>query len=177
MGSVVLVSEGREQIHTRIRLAEHQGLDVIAGDFEANGFFESNGIGLMRSLLKHGGESKEFAGPGLIDYDFLMIFIDGGDAHLARDGDIRQTNISGFVYPLTRRIGLDVDLSGKDGNFLVVEEGEEGNGLEEFGFAAHGVLRWIGVFESVNADFMGAGWRRGKSISYPNWQPILGLAT
>jgi len=151
---MVLVSECGEQIHSRIRLTNHQCLNVITGNFEADGFFEGSRIRLMRSLLKHGGETEEFAGPGLIDDDLLVIFVDGGDADLARYGDVSQANISGFVDALPGDIGLEINLRGKDGDFVVVEKGEEGNGFEEFWFAAHGVLRCRGMVGSLSADFI-----------------------
>jgi hypothetical protein len=151
---MILVSKGCEQIHPRIRLTQHEGLNVIAGDFETNGVFDCGGVGLMRSLLEHRGETEEFAWPGFIDHNFLMIFVDGRDASPAGNGDIRETHISGFVNALSGCVGLNVDLSGKDGDFVIVEEGEEGHGLEHFWFAAHGVLRCEEEMGSLNADFI-----------------------
>jgi hypothetical protein len=138
---MVLVSEGGEQVHSGIRFTPHEGLDVIAGDFETDRVFDRGSVGLMRSLLEHRGETEEFAWPGFVDHNLLVIFVDGGDASLARDGDIRETHIPGFVDALSGCVGLDVNLSGKDSDFVIIEEGEEGHGLEDFRFAAHGVLR------------------------------------
>ena len=56
---------------------------VVAGDFEADGVFDCCGVGLMRSLLEHGGETEEFAWAGFIDHNLLIIFVDRRDTSLA----------------------------------------------------------------------------------------------
>ena len=55
------------------------------------------------SLLEHGGEAEEFAVGGFVDHDFLVILIDGGDAHLAGNHDVGlAAGVAHFVDALAR---------------------------------------------------------------------------
>jgi len=72
---VKLAAEHGEHVHAGVGLALKQHLNVVAIDLEASGVFERDRVGLVRRLLKHRSESKEFSGRGLIHNDFLLILI------------------------------------------------------------------------------------------------------
>jgi hypothetical protein len=44
-----------------VGLAFDQYVDIVAIHFDALGFFEGDGVGLMRGLLQHGREAEELA--------------------------------------------------------------------------------------------------------------------
>jgi len=92
----------------------------------------------MGSLLEHGGEAEEFAVGGLVDDDFLMILIDGGDAHLAGNHHVGlASGVPYFVDALAGRECFQLDLSGQDGGFIFVEQREEWDVFEHFRIAGH----------------------------------------
>ena len=94
--------------------------------------------GVMRGLLEHGGEAEEFAGHGFGDQHFLLIFVDGGDADLARDQDVgAAAGVAAFVDALARGEMLDVHLGGEHRQLVVVEQSEQGNIFQELGVARH----------------------------------------
>ena len=84
LGGVELVPEDGQHVHTRHRLALEQGGDVVPTYLQADGVFEGESVGLVRCLLQHGGEAKKIAVAGLIDEDFLMVFVHRGHAHRPR---------------------------------------------------------------------------------------------
>ena len=45
------------------------------------GFLQGDGVGLVRSLIEHGGEAEELTRRRLVDDDFLSVFIDRGYAN------------------------------------------------------------------------------------------------
>ena len=49
-----------------VRFLLDHAIQVVAVDFDTGGFFDGGGFGLMGSLLEHGSEAEEFAGPGLL---------------------------------------------------------------------------------------------------------------
>jgi len=71
-----LTAEDGEHVHSGVGLFLQQHHNVVAIDFKAFGFFEGDGVGLMRSLLEHGGKAEEFAVGRLVDDYFLMVFVD-----------------------------------------------------------------------------------------------------
>ena len=78
-----LAAEHGEHVHAGVRLALQQHRDVVAVDLDAGGFFERERVGLVRRLLEHRREAEKLAVRRLIDDDFLMVLVDGGDPDLA----------------------------------------------------------------------------------------------
>ena len=83
MRGVILVAQRREQIHAGHGLALEQRGNVIARDLEAGGVFDGGCAGLMRGLFEHGCETEELAMRRFIHDHFLLVFVHGGDPHLA----------------------------------------------------------------------------------------------
>ena len=77
-----------KHFHARQGLALQENGDVLTVHFDTDGLVDGNGVGLVRSLLEHGGEAEELAVSGLIDHDLLMLLIDGGDANAAGNHDV-----------------------------------------------------------------------------------------
>ena len=113
-----------------MRFALQQSGNIVAVHFQANSLFSRNGVGLMRSLLEHGGEAEKLALRRLVDHDFLMVLVDGRDPHRAGDQDVRSSaRIADLPDALARREGLDFDLCGQHRGLVVVEQGKQGNAL------------------------------------------------
>ncbi len=111
-------------IHAGVRLSLEQNRDVVAVDFEANGLFQSDGVGLMGRLIQHRRESEKFAVRRFIDHHFLLILVDGGDPHLAGNHHVGlAAGVAHLVDALARRKCLQFDLSRQDGSLIVVEQG------------------------------------------------------
>src|SRR5437868_9259074 len=92
----------------------------------------------MRSLLQHGGKTKELAATGLINYDLLLIFVDGSDAHGALDYDVRATGcIADLVNALALGKILQLDLGGQDGKFIVIHASKNRDLFQHFGITVH----------------------------------------
>ena len=68
-----------QHIHARHWFAVQQDSNVVAADFNARGLFHSQGAGLVRCLLQHGGKAEKFAVTGLIDHHFLVIVVNDAD--------------------------------------------------------------------------------------------------
>ena len=121
----------------------------MAVDFDANRFFESDRRRLMSGLLQHGGEAEELSMRGLIDHDFLVVLVDGGHPHHARDHDVGPpTRIAQLIDSLPGGELLDFDLAGQDGGFFIVEQSEERNVSQDFWIASH----WIFLRQIVARD-------------------------
>src|SRR5262245_52995733 len=111
-----------------MRLFLEQDHDVMTVHFETLCMFERHGVGLVRSLLKNGSEAEKFAMRGLIHDDFLMVFIDSGHANSSGNHYVSMTfGIADLVDAFTRRECFELDLTGKDGGFVVIEQSEERN--------------------------------------------------
>jgi hypothetical protein len=135
---VELAAEDGEHVHSGVRLLLEQSHNVIAVNFNADGFLSGDGVGLMRSLFEHGCETEKFSVLGLIDYNFLMIFVNDGDLYVARDHDVSvSAGIANFVDALARGEFSKLDLRGEDGALVIVEESEERDGFQVIGVAGH----------------------------------------
>jgi hypothetical protein len=68
-----------------------------------------------------------------------VIVVHGGYANFAGDHDVGVAfGVADLVDALARGELLDFYLAGEDGEFVVVEEGEEWDGAKRFWTAAHG---------------------------------------
>ena len=86
----------------------------------------ANGAGLVGSLLQHGGEAEKLAVAGLIDDDFLVVLVDGGDLHAAGHHDVGVlAGIADLVDALAGGELFQLDLGGQNRNFVIVEQGKE----------------------------------------------------
>ena len=82
----------------------------------------------MLGAVEHGCESKELALRRLIDDDFLIVLVDGCDAHFAGNKDVTATAfISDFVNSLTRGKLFHLHLAGQHRGFIIVQQGKKGN--------------------------------------------------
>ena len=98
----------------------------MAIDFKAFGFFEGDGVGLMRSLLEHGGKAEKFAVGRFVDDDFLVVFVNSRDADAAGDHDVGMSlGVSNLVDAFARREFFQLDLAGKDRCLVVIEKREQ----------------------------------------------------
>ena len=119
--------------------AGEQSGDVVAADFEAGGFFDGDGGGLVRRFAHHGSEAEEVAVGGLVDGDFLLVLVGGENADAAVHDDVSVAGgIAGFEDALARGEVADFDLSGENGGLVVVEQFKQGNVAEFFRVAGHG---------------------------------------
>ncbi len=87
----------------------------------------------MGGLVEHGGEAKKLALRRLVDHDFLMVLIHGGDPHGAGDQNVSSSaRIADLPDALARSKGLDFDLPGQNRSLFVVQQGKQGNTLSIF---------------------------------------------
>jgi alditol oxidase len=136
---VELAGDDGEHVEAGEGLGLDEDGDVVAVDFEADGFFIGGGCGFVGSLLEHGGESEEVAVVGLVDEDFLLVFVDGGDADGTAEEDVGAVaGVAELVDALAGGEGAELDLGGEDAELVVVEEGEERDVAEFVGVAGHG---------------------------------------
>ena len=92
----------------------------------------------MRGLLQHGREAEELSMRGLIDYDFLVILVDGRHPNHARDHDVGlSARIAHLIDSLPGSELPDFDLAGQYGGFFVVEQSEQRNVSQDFWIARH----------------------------------------
>ena len=99
-------------------------------------------VGLVRRLLQHRGEAEKLAVARLVDHDFLVIFIDGGDLDRARNHDVGlPARVADLVDPLARGESLQFDLRGQHRRLVVVEQREQRNMFQFLSVASHGPPR------------------------------------
>jgi hypothetical protein len=103
LGGVKLAAEDGEHVHAGVRFFLEKDHDVIAVDFEAFGFLQCYGIGLVRRLFEHGSEPEKFSMLRLVDDDLLMVFVHGCDADFAANHDVSVAiGVADFVDALAR---------------------------------------------------------------------------
>ena len=56
-----LASQDAKHFHAGQGLALQENGDVLAVHFDADGLVDGDGVGLVRSLLEHGGEAEKLA--------------------------------------------------------------------------------------------------------------------
>jgi hypothetical protein len=135
---VKLAGQDGHHVHAGEGFFLDEDLDVVAVDLEEGGLVEGHGAGVVGGAFEHGGEAEELAVGGLGDEDLLLVFVDDGDVDGAGDEDIGGVSgVSGLVDALAGGEGAELDLGGEDVQFLVVEEGEEGDVAEFVGGAGH----------------------------------------
>src|SRR6267154_4877849 len=118
-----LTSEYSEHVHSGHRLALQQDGNVVAINFDADGFLLRGRGGLMRRLLEHRCEAEEFSLGGLVHDDFLMVLVNGGQPDRAGDHDVGlPAGTADFVNTLSRSKSLEFDLAGQDAGLFVVEQ-------------------------------------------------------
>ncbi len=119
-------------------LALQQDRDIVAVDFDAFAILQRDGLGLMRGLIEHRGETEKLSLGRLVHDDLLLIFIDGRDPHGAGHQDVRlPARVADLPDTLARRKGLDLDLSSQDSRFVVVEQGKQGDTSQHLWAARH----------------------------------------
>ncbi len=138
---VELASQHPKHFHAGQGLALQENGDVLTVHFDADGLVDGNGVGLVRSLLQHGGEAEELAMRGLVDHDFLMLLIDGGHANAAGHHDVSASGgVTHLVDALAGMKCFHFHLAGQDGGFVVVERGKQRNVLQHFRITCHGTF-------------------------------------
>lgn len=116
LGGVELAAHHGEHVEAGLGLAFEKDSDVVAVNLEAGGLFCSHGVGLVRGLVEHGGEAEEAAVGGLVDENFLLVFVKGGDADVAGEENVgAQGGIADFEDALAGGEAGDFDLGGEDG--------------------------------------------------------------
>ena len=120
--AVILLAEHGEHVHAGLRLALQQHGDIVAVHLEADGLGIGDGVGLVGSLVQHGGEAEELANRGLVDHHFLLIFIDRGNAHVARDHDVAAASDRPARRCAAGAQGLHFDLAGEDADLVIVQQ-------------------------------------------------------
>jgi hypothetical protein len=99
---------------------------------------------MVGGLVEHGGEAEEAAVLGLVDEDFLLVFVDGGDADVAGHEDIGgDAGFADLEDALARGELSYFDVGGEDGGFFFVEEFEQRNVFQLLWIAGHGGLFWL----------------------------------
>jgi hypothetical protein len=138
LGGVDLAGGDGEHVEAGEGFLFEQDGDVVAVDLEAGGGFGGCRGGLVRDTLEHGGEAEDVAVDGLGEEDFLAVFVDEGDFDAAGEQDEGgAVGVAGFVDALLGGEVAEFDLLGEDGEFVVVEEREEGDVAEFVGGAGH----------------------------------------
>ena len=144
LGGVELAAEDGEHVETGEGFALDEGGNVVAVELDAEGLFVGHGVGLVGRLVEHGGEAEEAAMAGLVDQNFLLIFVDGGDADAAGEDDV---GAAGGLVDLENALAWEeadeVDLGGEDGELFFIEELEEGDVAEFLRVAGHVGLSWV----------------------------------
>ena len=119
-------------------LALQQRGDIVAVDFEALTFLHGDGLGLMRGLIEHGGETEELSLGGLVHDDLLLILIDGRDPHCTGDQDVRlSARVANLPDALAGSESLELDLRGQNRSLFVVEQGKQGHTSQHLWAARH----------------------------------------
>jgi hypothetical protein len=111
--------------------------------------FDRDRVSLMGGLVKHGGEAEKLACRRLVHYDFLLVFIHGGDPHRAGNQDVGfSARVADLPYALTHREVSEFNLSRQHCGLFVVEQSKQGNTSQNFGAACHRTpreLKWTGA--------------------------------
>ncbi len=135
---VKLAAEDGEHVHAGVGFALDEHTDVAAIDLDADRVFQRGRVGLVRSLLEHGCEAEKLAVRWLVHDDFLVVFVYRCDANFTGNHDISvAAAISDFVDALARNEPLDLHLTRKHGEFVFVEQREQGNGAKCFWTGTH----------------------------------------
>jgi hypothetical protein len=117
-----LPSEHGQHVHSGMRFSFEKDLDIVTVNFDTNGLFESDRVGLMRSLVQHGGKTEELAWTGFIHDDFLLVLIDGGDPHPSAHHDVGSSaRVTHFVNSLVWSELPDFHLSGQHCCLFVIQ--------------------------------------------------------
>ena len=75
---------------------------------------------------------------GFVDYDFLVVLVDGRHLNHARDHDVGSpARIAQLIDSLPGSELPDFDLAGQYGGFFIVEQSEERNVSQDFWIARH----------------------------------------
>src|ERR1700722_2088693 len=98
----------------------------------------------MRSLFQHRRETEKFAVRRFVDYNFLMLLVDGRHSHPPRHHYIRLTaGVADLVDPLPWSEGFYLHLSCQHPCFFVIEQCEKRNVFQYFRIACHGIPRRV----------------------------------
>ena len=125
LAGVELTSEDGEHVHAGEGFALEEDGDVVAVDLDAGGLVDGHGAGLMGGLLEHGGEAEELAVAGGVDDDLLVVLVDDGDVDGAGDHNVGVVaGIADLVDALAGSELFDLDLSGENGGFVLIEQGK-----------------------------------------------------
>src|SRR5215470_9048153 len=110
----------------------------MAVNFDAHGFIDGNGFGLMRRLLEHRREPEELAMRRFVDDNFLMLLVGGRYSYAAGHHNVRlATRVSDFVDALPLRETLHFNLAGEYGRLFFIEQREQWNMFQGFRIAGH----------------------------------------
>jgi len=102
-----------------MRLSVQQGRDVVAIDFDANAFRQSQGVGLVRRFIDHGREAEELPFVRLFHQNLLVILIHGGDANRARYQHVGPpSRLPALIDALSQRKCLYLHLRGQNGDLV-----------------------------------------------------------
>ena len=94
-----------------MRPALQQRGDVVAGHLQAGRLPDRRRIRLVGALVEHGRKAEATPRARLLDQDFLLVVIDGRDAHLALDHYVGLAVVDALlVDALAGSKGLQLDL-------------------------------------------------------------------
>jgi hypothetical protein len=123
---VELTPEEREQINDGVGLLLKKGQQIVAVEFDASDVAGGHGLGLMRGLLEHGGQTEVLSRAGLMQDNFLVVFVDGSDAGASGDDDIGGAGgIADLENALARWEPLDFNLRSENAKLVIVEVGKQ----------------------------------------------------
>src|SRR5690349_20107404 len=123
-----MTAQRSQHVHPREGLGLQQHGYVMPINLEDMCVFERDRAGLMWRLIQHRSEAEKLALLRLGDHYLLLIFVNGGEANLARDHDVSPAaRIAHLINALARSEVLDLNLSGQDCQLLVIEQGKERN--------------------------------------------------
>ena len=90
-------------------------------------------------MFEHGGKSEELSVDWLVDQNFLLVFVDGGDVDCTGEENVGSAaGVSVLVNTLARGKGFQLYLLREYGEFVVIEQREKGDVAEFLWVARHG---------------------------------------
>ena len=90
-------------------------------------------------LLEHGSKPEEVARARLLDDDFLVVLVEGGDANRTRHHNVSAVSVTAdAVDALTGSKLLVFDLSGEHAELVIIKIREQWYTAKYFGRTPHG---------------------------------------
>lgn len=134
MGVVQLAGDKRQKVDSRVGPLLKQSEEIFALNLDASRLLSGSGFSLVGSLFHHRGETREFTELRFMQNYFLLVFVEGGDAHAPGKKEIGVVGrITGAENALPRRKLHNIDLPGQHAEFIVILIRRQKHTAQKFG--------------------------------------------